>query len=114
MEGFCVLGKSSGELRFIPFRGVGKLIHFFFSLQLRRLVSIFSSPFGVAVLTSPRVDYVGGFLATTLHGLQVQCKEVDLAIFNPPPGQTCVAYAGEWVNSTVGYLVNPDATSDCE
>ena len=59
-------------------------------------------------------DYVGGFLGVTLHGLPVQCKPVDLAIFNPPPGQTCLAYAGEWVASSGGYLINPNASADCK
>jgi hypothetical protein len=59
-------------------------------------------------------DYVGGFLGATLHGLPVECKPVDLAFFNPPPSQTCVAYAGEWVVSSGGYLTNPNATANCE
>jgi ABC-type multidrug transport system permease subunit len=59
-------------------------------------------------------DYVGGFLGATLHGLPVECKPVDLALFNPPAGQTCLTYAGEWVTSSGGYLVNPNATTDCK
>lgn len=59
-------------------------------------------------------DYVGGFLGATLHGLPVECKPVDLAYFNPPSGQTCIAYAGDWVASSGGYLINPNAISDCE
>lgn len=59
-------------------------------------------------------DYVGGFLGVSLHALPVECKPFDLAHFNPPSGQTCLAYAGDWVASSGGYLVNPNATSDCE
>lgn len=68
----------------------------------------------IVLLMRRPTDYVGGFLGATLHGLPVECKPVDLAIFNPPAGQTCLAYAGEWVASTGGYLTNPNATADCK
>ncbi|KZP09293.1 hypothetical protein FIBSPDRAFT_938543 [Athelia psychrophila] len=62
---------------------------------------------------NPVTYYVGAFLGSTLHGLKVECKSIDLAVFNPPSGQTCVEYAGDWVASSGGYLANPNATSDC-
>ena len=58
-------------------------------------------------------DYVGGFLGATLHGLEVVCTPADLAVFDPPPGQTCGAYAGAWVASSGGYLVDAAATAGC-
>lgn len=59
-------------------------------------------------------DYVSGFLGATLHALPVECKPVDLVLFDPPSSQTCMAYAGEWVVSSGGYLVNPNATAECK
>jgi ABC-type multidrug transport system permease subunit len=44
----------------------------------------------------------------------VQCSPQEAAYFNPPPGQTCSAYASAFVTAAgQGYLTNPDATSDC-
>ncbi|KAG8706847.1 hypothetical protein FRC11_007916 [Ceratobasidium sp. 423] len=34
-------------------------------------------------------------------------------VFQPPSGQTCLQWAGDFVNATVGYLDNPSATADC-
>jgi len=59
-------------------------------------------------------DYTGGFLGATLHGLPVKCKPTDLTLFNPPFGQTCLEYAGEWIASSGGYLVDPNAMADCK
>jgi ATP-binding cassette, subfamily G (WHITE), member 2, SNQ2 len=64
-------------------------------------------------IASPLTYYVKGQLATVLHGLPVVCNVIDTTVFNPLPGQTCEAYAGEWVSQVGGYLTNPTATSLC-
>ncbi|KAF8748804.1 ABC transporter [Rhizoctonia solani] len=38
---------------------------------------------------------------------------LEFAVFQPPQGQTCLQWAGDFVNVSVGYLDNPDSTFDC-
>ncbi|KAF8758804.1 ABC transporter [Rhizoctonia solani] len=38
---------------------------------------------------------------------------LEFAVFQPPQGQTCLQWAGDFVNASVGYLDNPGSTSDC-
>ena len=57
---------------------------------------------------------MGGVLSATMSNIQVQCASSELTLFDPPPGQTCVQYAGSYVQSiNHGYLSNPSATSSC-
>lgn len=65
------------------------------------------------IYVNPIAWYVKGQIATVLHNLPVICNEEDLARFNPPPGQTCGAYAGAWAEQVQGQLINPDAMSNC-
>jgi ATP-binding cassette subfamily G (WHITE) protein 2 (SNQ2) len=67
----------------------------------------------LTAFASPLTYYIKGQLGTVLHGLPVICDGEDMARFNPPPGQTCDAYAGQWAAQTGGYLTNPTATSMC-
>jgi ATP-binding cassette subfamily G (WHITE) protein 2 (SNQ2) len=43
----------------------------------------------------------------------VICNSNDLAIFNPPPGQTCGEYSGAWASNAAAQLLNPNATTSC-
>ncbi|KAJ2232407.1 ATP-binding cassette transporter snq2 [Coemansia sp. RSA 1722] len=63
---------------------------------------------------SPYLYYVEGVITNDLHGSEVTCRNDEFYRFEPPSGQTCNEYAGDWVASAVGYLNNPDATSSCE
>jgi ATP-binding cassette, subfamily G (WHITE), member 2, SNQ2 len=56
---------------------------------------------------------IGGVLAATLDGVQVQCANEETAHFNAPPGQTCLQYAGAFADQAGGYLLNPDASNNC-
>ncbi|EOD44328.1 putative abc drug exporter protein [Neofusicoccum parvum UCRNP2] len=40
--------------------------------------------------------------------------QAQTARFDPPPNQTCSSYAGAFASASPGYLLNPDATSDCQ
>lgn len=63
---------------------------------------------------NPSTYWIGGILAATLANTTVQCAETEAAYFNPPPGQTCGAYAQAFIESAgQGYLTNPDATTNC-
>jgi len=62
----------------------------------------------------PSTWWIGGVLAAVLGDLTVVCAPGEATLFNPPPGQTCLSYAGSFVQSAgQGYLTNADATSDC-
>ena len=63
---------------------------------------------------NPSTYWIGGVLAATLNGIQVECTVAETAQFDPPPGQTCRAYAGAFATSAGGRILNPDATTDCQ
>ena len=63
---------------------------------------------------SPLTYIVGGLAATTLHGRQVHCADNELAVFDPPSGQTCAEYLREYLAQAPGQLYNGDATARCE
>ncbi|KXG50355.1 CDR ABC transporter [Penicillium griseofulvum] len=64
---------------------------------------------------NPVTWWLRGVLSAVLPQVQIECTSLEATHFNPPPGQTCSAYAGDFVNSAkVGYLVNPQATADCQ
>ncbi|KAI1093939.1 ABC-2 type transporter-domain-containing protein [Rostrohypoxylon terebratum] len=62
---------------------------------------------------NPATYWIGGMLAATLDGVPVQCASSETARFDVPQNQTCQSYAGEFAQTAGGYLLNPDATSDC-
>lgn len=64
---------------------------------------------------NPMTWWLRGVFSSILPSTKVECSPVEAAHFNPPPGQTCGQYAGNFVANIAraGYLVNPDATSDC-
>ncbi|KAB8291254.1 hypothetical protein EYC80_009941 [Monilinia laxa] len=63
---------------------------------------------------NPATYWIGGVIAATLSDVLVQCASNEAAYFNPPSGQSCSSYAGGFVTSAdVGYLTNPDATTNC-
>jgi ATP-binding cassette subfamily G (WHITE) protein 2 (SNQ2) len=61
----------------------------------------------------PMSRLVNGMMSTELHQLQVQCTPSELAIFNPPVGQTCGQYAATFLETAMGYVSNPNATFNC-
>ncbi len=63
---------------------------------------------------SPFTYLVGGMLATGLANNEIKCSSIELVKLNPPPGQTCIQYMGDYINLAGGYLVNNDTTTSCE
>ncbi|KAF1349895.1 ABC-2 type transporter-domain-containing protein [Delphinella strobiligena] len=63
---------------------------------------------------NPSTYWIGGVLAATLDGIPVECTVDETAQFNVPAGQTCQSYAGAFATSSGGYLLNPQATADCQ
>ncbi len=62
---------------------------------------------------SPFTYWIGGIVATELHGRQINCSETELSIFNPPPGYTCARYLMPLEGKAPGQLLNPMATEQC-
>lgn len=63
---------------------------------------------------NPSTYWIGGVLAATLNGQPVQCNPEETANFNAPSGQTCAEYAQSFLSQAMGYLINPDASTDCQ
>jgi ATP-binding cassette, subfamily G (WHITE), member 2, SNQ2 len=63
---------------------------------------------------SPVTYLIGGVLSAVLKDVPVVCDPSEFIIFNPPPGQTCGIYSAEFLSHSLGYLANPNATSNCE
>ncbi|PYI02739.1 ABC transporter-like protein, partial [Aspergillus sclerotiicarbonarius CBS 121057] len=63
--------------------------------------------------TDPMRYFFGGTISTIMHQVPVQCKPRDYTQFIPPAGQTCSEYAGRFLASHAGYLVDPNATDIC-
>ncbi|KAH8155132.1 uncharacterized protein LAJ45_00141 [Morchella importuna] len=62
---------------------------------------------------NPLTWLVRGLIGNIIHGIEVQCGENEFVKFQPPANQTCGEYAGEWVSTAYGYIVNLDSTEDC-
>jgi len=63
---------------------------------------------------SPVTYLIGGTLSAVLADVPVVCSPDELVMYNPPGGQTCGSYSAEFLNNAIGYLVNPNATSNCQ
>ena len=63
---------------------------------------------------NPSTYWIGGVISATLKDIPVECSIDETARFDVPPGQTCLQYAGDFARTAGGYLLNPDATSDCQ
>lgn len=57
---------------------------------------------------------MGSILVFTVFDVEVKCKTSELAIFNPPSGQTCTEYLSTYLTGSYANLLNPSATSRCE
>ncbi|KAF9691100.1 hypothetical protein EKO04_010842 [Ascochyta lentis] len=59
---------------------------------------------------------MGALLVFTDFDWEVNCKESEFAVFNPPSGQTCAQYLEGWLAGpgSRNNLINGDATADCK
>jgi ATP-binding cassette subfamily G (WHITE) protein 2 (PDR) len=62
---------------------------------------------------SPFTYLVGAILSTGLAGAHVRCADIELLHFNPTPGNNCKEYMKSFIQTSMGYLTNPDATEAC-
>ncbi|OJJ78039.1 hypothetical protein ASPBRDRAFT_191300 [Aspergillus brasiliensis CBS 101740] len=59
---------------------------------------------------------MGSLLVFTTYDMKVECKEDELAVFNPMSNQTCAEYLGDYLQGMGSgtNLLNPNATSNCQ
>jgi ATP-binding cassette, subfamily G (WHITE), member 2, SNQ2 len=62
---------------------------------------------------NPSTWWIGGVLAAVLADETVQCAPGETTLFDAPAGQTCGDYAADFIQQGMGYITNPDATTDC-
>src|SRR5208282_5618394 len=63
---------------------------------------------------SPVTYLIGGVLSAVLNKVPVVCDRSELVTFDPPSGQSCGVYSAEFLSTALGYLVNPNATTNCQ
>ncbi|KAF9890375.1 hypothetical protein FE257_006043 [Aspergillus nanangensis] len=63
---------------------------------------------------SPFTYLVSGMLSTGVSGAKAMCENYEFLHFDPPSGQTCLAYMSDYISKTGGgYLQDDNATSNC-
>lgn len=63
---------------------------------------------------SPFTYLVSGMLSNGLANTAVVCAAKELLHFDPPSNTTCFAYMESYISYAGGYIVNKEATSDCQ
>ncbi|KAJ4267167.1 Multidrug resistance protein [Fusarium torreyae] len=62
---------------------------------------------------SPFTYLVSAILSTGIANTSVTCAANEYTVFDPPNGSTCYEYLESYMNQAGGYLLDNDATSDC-
>ncbi|KAJ3545283.1 hypothetical protein NMY22_g2500 [Coprinellus aureogranulatus] len=62
---------------------------------------------------NPYTRTLASMVSTELHGLVIQCRPDEWAVFNPPDGQTCGEWAQDFVTVAGGYIDNVNDTIAC-
>lgn len=52
-------------------------------------------------------------LSVGLANTSVTCSDIELLRVDPVAGTTCGSYMAPYIRQAGGYVVNPDATSNC-
>ena len=63
---------------------------------------------------SPLYYLAEGLTTNALYGHELGCTPSEATVFHAPANDTCISYAGSFLQSATGYLVNPDATGACD
>ncbi|KAH9210253.1 AtrD, ABC-transporter [Leptodontidium sp. 2 PMI_412] len=63
---------------------------------------------------SPFTYLVDGILSTGLANTLVTCSNIEFLHFAPLSDSTCGEYLQDYISASGGYLLNPEATSDCQ
>ena len=63
---------------------------------------------------SPLTYWVSGVVSTGSSGRTINCSANELAVMQPPSGQTCGQFLTQYATAAAGNILNPDATSNCQ
>jgi ABC-type multidrug transport system ATPase subunit/ABC-type multidrug transport system permease subunit len=63
---------------------------------------------------NPLYYYGEGAGTIVLEGLEIECSPSETYSFTPPLGSSCVEYAGEWLRTASGYLLDPNSATECQ
>ncbi|KAH9885153.1 ATP-binding cassette transporter [Xylariomycetidae sp. FL2044] len=63
---------------------------------------------------SPLSYFTSAMLATGLANVDVTCAENEYTTIDPNPGQTCYQYLAEHIQHVGGYLLDNNATTNCQ
>ncbi|RDL37481.1 putative ABC1 transport protein [Venustampulla echinocandica] len=62
---------------------------------------------------SPLSYWVSAVLSTGLANVEVTCSSNEWTTLSPPDGKTCEEYMADYISRVGGYLLDPEATSNC-
>ncbi|CEL55831.1 hypothetical protein RSOLAG1IB_01843 [Rhizoctonia solani AG-1 IB] len=63
---------------------------------------------------SPLTYLIEGLLVNGIGNMDLTCSPTEIQTIVPPSGQTCSSYMSQYISTAGGYLVNPNASSDCQ
>jgi len=63
---------------------------------------------------SPFTYFVSGMLSSSTAHAKVTCAANEYLTMQPAAGQTCEAYLADFVQATTGYVLDGNATQDCQ
>ena len=65
---------------------------------------------------NPVTWWLRGVISSVFPAVEINCTSTETTHFDPPPGSTCSDYANDFVKNIAGagYLLDPNATSDCQ
>jgi ATP-binding cassette, subfamily G (WHITE), member 2, PDR len=62
---------------------------------------------------SPFTYLVSGMISVGLANSEVVCNPIEYLHFNPPSGKTCIEYMETYISMAGGYLLDENASTDC-
>ncbi|CAE6479396.1 unnamed protein product [Rhizoctonia solani] len=63
---------------------------------------------------SPLTYLIEGLLVNGIGNMDLTCSATEIQTIVPPSGQTCSSYMNQYISTAGGYLLNPNASSDCQ
>lgn len=63
---------------------------------------------------SPFTYLTGGMLSASVANTDVVCAGNEYLLMQPPTGSTCGQYLGDYAAGSGGYILNGNATADCQ
>ncbi|KAF4991484.1 hypothetical protein FGRMN_7795 [Fusarium graminum] len=63
---------------------------------------------------SPLSYFVSATLSTGLANVEVTCASNEFTVFDPPKGETCGEYMGEYISQAGGYLLDKSSYEECQ